>query len=423
MGNFYTNYTLRGPSQQSVAEALAGRSAIVTPAQDGCVVIFDEESDDQNQEIIAELAARLSGKFRCPLLAVLNHDDSIFWYQLYLDGELVDEYDSCPNYFSETDGENSLPSGGDAQKLCRAFGANTVAKVEGILRKSAGDDDGYIFAFERHDDLAAALGIPSFGVGTGFSHFSIEEIPDELAEADLVRTKDLIPSEPLDSVPRKAVPGYYKVSFRAAPGLTKSIPSVWMPGLWAELECSERDLSEGFRLASAPHREKFKQLGFAEQGFKKLSRILNPNHRDDGGINYLDRSRSQFGQLIYNKSYFPSLKAEKVGVRIVFTAVFQHELLSCTNNPKSHIEPLPNHTVIRIESNDVALIHGKFVQLLSQKREEPRRFPDLPSLQAWYDSNALAKFENCVRRGLWVRMSDYEVAVAQRKIPPPLPNT
>ena len=72
MGNFYSNYTLRGPSQQAVATALAGRSAIVTPEQEGCVVVFDEESDEQNQEIIVELASRLSGQFRCPLLAVLN---------------------------------------------------------------------------------------------------------------------------------------------------------------------------------------------------------------------------------------------------------------------------------------------------------------------------------------------------------------
>src|ERR1017187_6166492 len=101
MGNFYTNYTLRGPSQQSVAAALAGRSAIVTPAQDGCVVVFDEESDEQNQEIIAELASRLSGELRCSLLAVLNHDDDILWYQLYLSGELVDEYDRSEEHTSE----------------------------------------------------------------------------------------------------------------------------------------------------------------------------------------------------------------------------------------------------------------------------------------------------------------------------------
>jgi hypothetical protein len=43
MGNFYTNYTLRGPSQSAVAAALAGRSAIVTPKQDGSIIVFDEQ--------------------------------------------------------------------------------------------------------------------------------------------------------------------------------------------------------------------------------------------------------------------------------------------------------------------------------------------------------------------------------------------
>src|SRR2546423_14770558 len=83
MGNFYTNYTLRGPSQQAVAAALAGRKATVTPLHGGCVVVFDEASDDQDQERIVELAARLSSELRCPVLAVLNHDDDILWYQLY----------------------------------------------------------------------------------------------------------------------------------------------------------------------------------------------------------------------------------------------------------------------------------------------------------------------------------------------------
>ncbi len=51
MGSFYTNYTLRRPSQQAVAAALAGRSAIVTPAEDGCVVVFDEQSDEQDRAV------------------------------------------------------------------------------------------------------------------------------------------------------------------------------------------------------------------------------------------------------------------------------------------------------------------------------------------------------------------------------------
>ena len=186
MGNFYTNYTLRGPSQQTVAKALAGRSAIVTPAQDGCVVVFDEQSDEQNQEVIIELAARLSREFGCPVLAVLNHDDDIFWYQLYLSGELVDEYDSSPGYFDPA-AEPSAPAGGDAQKLCSAFGSSNVAEMESVLRKSSFDEGGYTFAVERHTDLARVLGIPSFGVGAGFRYVADGELPDGLEEDDLVR--------------------------------------------------------------------------------------------------------------------------------------------------------------------------------------------------------------------------------------------
>jgi len=164
MGCFYANFTLRGPSQKSVAAALAGRSAIVTPEQDGCVVVFDEESDQQDFEVIAELASRLSSAFDCPLLAVLNHDDSFLWYQLYLNGELMDEYNSFPNYFDAAEDDDSTPSGGNAAQLCGAFGVKNVRKIKRILTKATLDDDGYAFALERHADLASALGIPSFGV-------------------------------------------------------------------------------------------------------------------------------------------------------------------------------------------------------------------------------------------------------------------
>lgn len=188
MGNFYTNYTLRGPSQEAVAAALAGRSAIVTPEQDGCVVVCDEKSDEQDQEIITELAGQLSSEFGCPVLAVLNHDDDILWYQLFLKGKLADEYDSTPGYFDES-ADMPTPSGGDAEKLCAAFGASDVEEVEGILRRPQAAEDGYVFAIERHTDLVEALGIPAFAVGAGYEYISSGELPEGMDEDDLVRTK------------------------------------------------------------------------------------------------------------------------------------------------------------------------------------------------------------------------------------------
>ena len=188
MGNFYTNYTLRGPDQQAVAAALAGRSALVAPVNNGCVTVFDEQSDEQDQEAIAELASGLSRRFRCPVLAVLNHDDDIFCYQLYLSGELTDEYDSCPDYF-DPDAEPSGPVGGDAEKLCSAFGSNLVAEVEHVLRKSGLDEDGYTFEVERHEELARLLGLPVFGVGAGYNYVSQGELPDGLDEDDLISVR------------------------------------------------------------------------------------------------------------------------------------------------------------------------------------------------------------------------------------------
>jgi hypothetical protein len=194
MGNFYTNYTLRGPTQHAVAAVLAGRRAMVTPSQNDCVVVFDEVSELQDHELIADLATKLSREFSCPVLAVLNHDDDILWYQLYLGGKLADEYNSNPGCF---DSSTPPPSsrGGDASILCQAFGATNIAKVERVLRTSAFAEDGYAFAFEQHADLVRALQISEYAVGTGYMSFRYNEYPEGLSAGDLLNTMDL-PSSP-----------------------------------------------------------------------------------------------------------------------------------------------------------------------------------------------------------------------------------
>lgn len=180
MGNFYTNYTLRGPTQADVSAALAGRRARITPMHQGCIVVFDELSDSQDTTLITRLASELSETFSCPVLAILNHDDDILWYQLYWNGDLTDEYDSTPGYF-DPDSEPSSPNGGDVEKLCAAFDCHDRATVERVLRKSTFDDDGYVFAMDRHADLVRALGISDYAIGTAYASFDDYEVPEGLS--------------------------------------------------------------------------------------------------------------------------------------------------------------------------------------------------------------------------------------------------
>jgi hypothetical protein len=105
---------------------------------------------------------------------------------LYQSGTLADEYDSSPGYFAAR-AEPSDPAGGDARILCGVFEATDLSAVEGVLRKSSFDADGYALAVERHADLARTLGIPSLAVGAGYRYITQGEFPGGLSGDDLVR--------------------------------------------------------------------------------------------------------------------------------------------------------------------------------------------------------------------------------------------
>ena len=158
----------------------------MAPVDHGTVVVFDEASDSQDTQILSDLAKVLSSSLNSTILAVLNHDDDVLWYRLYVGGFLQDEYDSAPGYFEGA--EPSAPTTGDAQKLCTAFESSAIASVEEILRKSAFEKDGYAFQFQRHADLVGALGISPFGVGTAYASFDDDELPEGLSKENVLRT-------------------------------------------------------------------------------------------------------------------------------------------------------------------------------------------------------------------------------------------
>jgi hypothetical protein len=184
MGNFYVNFTLKTSDADDVVDTLrqAGRVAIVSPANLGCVVVYDAAADEQDTGEIEDLGPMLSKQQKCPVLAVLNHDDDILAYWLFEGGKLIDSYSSAPNYF---DGGLEGDRGGDADLLCKTLGKPGAAdSVRDIL-----EGDEYVFAFMRHKALCTALDLPNWAVGAGYQYLEGGELPDGLSEDDLRRTE------------------------------------------------------------------------------------------------------------------------------------------------------------------------------------------------------------------------------------------
>jgi hypothetical protein len=181
LGNFYVNFATRGPVSSAIAKSLrsADRKAFVAPTVNDVTVFFDDKTDTQDESEIKALGERISLELDAPVLAVLNHDDDILAYWLFESGQLVDEYNSFPGYFS--DGDNS-PSGGNANKLCAAFGIKARKDVNSVLRNKE-----YVFAMERHQALSALLKLPWLYTCMGYRDIKEGSLPQGISERDLIR--------------------------------------------------------------------------------------------------------------------------------------------------------------------------------------------------------------------------------------------
>lgn len=193
MGNFYTNITIVGPSQDEILNKLneLGRIAYVSPTIENFTTIYDAECEDQNPDVLAKLSEEISKQFNCVCFGVLNHDDDFLVYQLHENGKLVDGYNSSPDYFNPEAEDLSPPQGGNASILCKALNANSNTDVvESILKSSENEGDTYVFAIERHEALAKALNLPLLSVGSGFMYISRGEEPDGTLLEELRKTKN-----------------------------------------------------------------------------------------------------------------------------------------------------------------------------------------------------------------------------------------
>jgi hypothetical protein len=181
MGLFYSNFTVYGPDQPQVVDILRdfGRTAFVSPKVDGFTTIYDRETEDQDFEVIERVGLEFSRRLECPVLGVVLHDDDVLYLWLFREGEVRDFYNSCPDYFDADAHEPRPPEGGDADKLCSAFGQPNAARIGEILRVDLEDDSACIPGEEeRHEALAKALGMPPLPVGLGYEGIEHGYLPE-----------------------------------------------------------------------------------------------------------------------------------------------------------------------------------------------------------------------------------------------------
>jgi hypothetical protein len=108
----------------------------------------------------------------------------VLFLWLFRHGQVSDRYDSLPGYF-DAEAEPGAPEGGDAGLICETFGRpDRRDRVEKLLRADLLNDElpEVPGELERHQALAAELGMPAFVAGLGHSAIAGEYVPEEFRE-------------------------------------------------------------------------------------------------------------------------------------------------------------------------------------------------------------------------------------------------
>ncbi len=101
MGGFYDSIHIRSESSDYIRNVLAdiskreGYKFFMSKPINGWIGVFP---DNYGQVPLADAIANM---VNYDVLRLVVHDDDVFCYWYYRDGKLVDEYNSCPDYFGE----------------------------------------------------------------------------------------------------------------------------------------------------------------------------------------------------------------------------------------------------------------------------------------------------------------------------------
>jgi hypothetical protein len=161
MGLFCVNFHFRTNDDRALSLALNRRGVTrqrVVPGKNGWTALYEEQASEQDDRRIRELGKGLSGDVHAPAIAFLVHDSDIACYWLFEDGNLLDEYNSDPDYFRDDYDGPKRPSGGRTDVLVRYCRPGTLEiDLARILAEK--NVRATIFAEHLIERLAKALGI------------------------------------------------------------------------------------------------------------------------------------------------------------------------------------------------------------------------------------------------------------------------
>jgi hypothetical protein len=178
MGASFTNCQVRSSDANAVATVLAPLlklRAYISPASGGWVTVYDEATESQDSKLLIKLAKELSKALKTEVFGFLVHDSGIAVYYLCQNGELVDEFNSCPDYFGNevSAAEGECARGVTEKLLPLAVAGTTREQIDAIIHP-ASEEDFPLMAEDIIRDLGILLGMDENRTGLGFEYFENE---------------------------------------------------------------------------------------------------------------------------------------------------------------------------------------------------------------------------------------------------------
>lgn len=184
MGTSCFSIHVRGMSPETFRAAIEGlvrdadAAAYVSTAEGGWLAAYPSQEFVQNvaiEDVVETLNAEHT-------LLISLFDSDVFQYWYARDGEIVDAFNSCPDYFGEAD-ECDLEAAGDPEMFTDLLDAPRIARLRELLkpRMIDGEDVGGAvptFEDERVAEFGKILGL----TGVLGSFDAIDAEPEEEGE-------------------------------------------------------------------------------------------------------------------------------------------------------------------------------------------------------------------------------------------------